>query len=211
MTKSVVLAVVVSLMVGGNAFAAKKKKPPSDAQIKQISENAYIYGYPLVLMDMTKQVGTAAVSPTGDRAPVNQFAHFREFPTASFKTVVNPNVDTLYSSAWLDLTAGPIILSVPEMGDRFYVVSIMDAYTNVFADPGTRTDGNTAGNYGLERPAPAGNESRESAHQYGLGSRTNRVRGGCGLQKCACASGSVQADAAQLAWSDGIYPSSGSN
>ncbi len=88
-------------------------------EARELAEEAYIFGYPLVLMDVTREVMTAAPRPEGLRAPVNQFAHMRAFPDPSFTAVVSPNADTLYSSAWLDLAREPVVLTLPDMGDRY--------------------------------------------------------------------------------------------
>ena len=99
---------------------------------------------------------------TGSRgAPINQFLHVRAFPPASFKQVVRVNVDTLYSSAFLDLSEEPLVLSVPDTHGRYYLLPLFDAWTNVFATPGTRTTGNSANSFLIAGPdwsgtAPAG-------------------------------------------------------
>jgi hypothetical protein len=119
-----------------------------------LAEDAYIFGYPLVLMDMTRQVMTAVPSPMeeANAAPVNQFVHKSSFPDAAFTAVVSPNADTLYSSAWLDLSREPIVLSVPDMGTRYFMLPILDAWTNVFAAPGTRTTGQDARDFVIVGP-----------------------------------------------------------
>src|SRR5262249_35220105 len=86
------------------------------------------------------------------KAPVNQFLHIREFPDYTMTDVVSPNADTLYSTAWLDLTKEPIILSVPDTGKRYYLMEMLDAWTNVFASPGTRTTGNGRGDFAIVGP-----------------------------------------------------------
>jgi hypothetical protein len=116
--------------------------------------DAAIYGLPLVLMDLTMQKATnfASASTSGFGAPVNQFAHVKAFPTANFKDVVRANVDTLYSSAFLDLSKEPIVLSVPDTGERYYLLPMMDAWSNVFASPGARTTGTKAGRFAIVGP-----------------------------------------------------------
>ena len=113
----------------------------SAVEASKVAADAYIFGYPLVLMDVTRAVQTAVAKPDGLRAPTNTFAHVRAFPDAAVTDVVKPNADTLYSIAWLDLTEEPMVLAVPDMGHRYYLMELLDAWTNVVADPGTRTTG----------------------------------------------------------------------
>jgi hypothetical protein len=112
---------------------------------------AVIYSLPLVLMDITMQ-RAIGLPRNGVATPINQFGHMRAFPTAAFKEVVRANVDTLYSSAFLDLSSGPLVLSVPDTQDRYYLMPLMDAWTNVFATPGKRTTGTRAGNFLITGP-----------------------------------------------------------
>ncbi len=114
--------------------APQSAAAPSDAAIKGLSAQVFAYAYPLVLMDVTREVMTA-------RVPPNTFGHKRSFPDAGFSAVVSPNADTLYSTAWLDLSAEPVILSLPDTHGRYYLMPMMDAWTNVFASPGKRTTG----------------------------------------------------------------------
>jgi hypothetical protein len=107
-------------------------------------------------MDITMRKATNVIRPRAAAAPVNQFASFREFPTAAFKEVVRANVDTLYSSAFLDLTKEPIVLSVPDTHGRYYLLPMFDAWTNVFASPGARTTGTAAGQFVITGPEWSG-------------------------------------------------------
>jgi hypothetical protein len=128
--------------------------PPTPAEARQIAAAAYVFGYPLVLMDLTKDRQTAASAPTSDgtAAPVNQFAKASTMSNASFTTVPSPNADMLFSFAWLNLTKEPMVLSVPNTTGRFCVMEMMDGWTNVFASPGTRTTGTDAGNFAIVGP-----------------------------------------------------------
>jgi hypothetical protein len=117
---------------------------------------AYIFGYPLVLMDATKQMGTNVPKPGENAAPVNQFGQKRTFPDDTFNAVVSPNADTLYSFAFLDLSKEPMVLSVPDMGNRYYLMEMLDGSTNVFACPGTRTTGNGKADFAIVGPKWAG-------------------------------------------------------
>ena len=142
-----------------------------DAQ--QTGVLAVIYGLPLVMMELTKQNFVNAPAPRG--APLNQFLQVRRFPTAAFKQIVRANVDTLYSSAFLDLAAEPLVLSIPDSPGRYYLLPVFDAWTNVFATPGTRTTGDKAADYLIAGPdwngrAPTG-LNPEISDQHGMDSR----------------------------------------
>jgi hypothetical protein len=118
----------------------------------QIGTDVYIYGYPLVTMEISRQVMTNTVSPGNSRAPMGQFDNLRSYPTPSYKDFTTPNADTLYSFAWLDLSKEPYILNVPDEDGRFYLMEMMSGWTDVFADPGTRTTGTKAGTFAITGP-----------------------------------------------------------
>ncbi|MBM4251089.1 MAG: DUF1254 domain-containing protein [Deltaproteobacteria bacterium] len=122
----------------------------------RLMEDAVVYAYPLVLMELTKELMTSVAHPTKGRAPINEFAHVRQLPDNAMSDIVSPNVDTLYSLAWLDLRQEPIILSVPDTNNRYYLMPIMDAWTNVFATIGKRTTGTKTGAYAIVGPGWAG-------------------------------------------------------
>jgi hypothetical protein len=124
----------------------------TDEEIVDIATKAYVYGYPLILMDLTQKVATNVEAPTDNGyAPLNQMGHYRSFPDDKFTAVVKPNVDTYYSISWLDLKQEPIVLSVPAT-DRYYLLPMLDAYTNVFSVPGPRTTGTDAENFLISGP-----------------------------------------------------------
>ncbi len=109
----------------------------------EIAIEAYVYAYPLVLMDVMRVASTSAATTDGMRAhaPMNQFAHAPALPDARFTGGVRPNVDTLHSSLWFDVSEEPLILGLPDSGGRYYVLSMFDLWTDVFAAPGKRTTG----------------------------------------------------------------------
>jgi hypothetical protein len=115
-----------------------------------LAEQAYIYGYPLVLMAATRDVMTATGN---DATPINHFNHKRTFPDASFTDVVSPNADTLYSVAWLDLHRQPMVLSVPATDGRYYLMQLLSGWTDVFASIGKRTTGTAAGRFVIVGPS----------------------------------------------------------
>lgn len=106
---------------------------------------SYVYGYPLVLMDITHQNFVRSIGPD------NQLTHAKRFPDADFRDVVRLNVDTLYSFAWLDLSKSAMLFDVPA-SERYYVMQFLDAWTNVFASIGPRTTGTQAGQFLLVGP-----------------------------------------------------------
>ena len=117
-------------------------KSLTQKEADMIALEAYVYLYPLVTMDITRRVmtNTPAEKNTGS-GPMNTFHHVRTFPSADFRNVVRPNFDTLYSIAWLDLTKEPIILSIADTGGRYYLLEMLDMWSDAFATPGTRTSG----------------------------------------------------------------------
>lgn len=108
--------------------------------IAEIVRDAYIYAYPLVLEHLTFLQATNVAEPQQPLGPWNQIAHARDLPGPDFRVVIRPNVDTLYSSGYLDLGEQPWILTLPAT-ERYVMLPVYDMWTNVFAVPGTRTTG----------------------------------------------------------------------
>lgn len=133
---------------------------------------AYIYLYPLLLMDTTRrQMTNVKAGEVIGRGPVNQFSHVRAYPPADFKDVVRPNFDTLYSSAWLDLSNGPLIITVPDTNGRYYLLPMLDMWSDVFAVPGWRTTGTQAQKLAVIPPhwqgaLPAGTTKIQAPTKY---------------------------------------------
>ena len=129
MKKTVVLMTLLTLLPGLFPIPAYGASPQEDAW-KSVRE-AYIYAFPLVLMDATKTASTNAEVPIPDKgkAPINQLIHGKKLADADFKIIVSPNVDTVYSQAWYDLSDEPMVYVLPET-NRFCNVQILDAWTN---------------------------------------------------------------------------------
>jgi hypothetical protein len=119
----------------------------TDDQARAIGVDAYVYFYPLITMDLTrKQFTNIEPGKEFGKGPMNTFANMPAYPPADFKGVVRPNFDTLYSIAWLDLTREPLVVSVPDTAGRYYLLPMLDMWTDVFASPGWRTTGTQAAN-----------------------------------------------------------------
>ncbi len=114
--------------------------------------DAYVYGYPLVTMEMTRRVMTNVKEPSGTRAPMGQFVRMRQYPDAAFRDVTAPNADTLYTSAFIDVAKEPWVLSLPDANDRYYLFPMLDGWTDVFQVPGKRTTGTKAQTYAITGP-----------------------------------------------------------
>ena len=152
------VAVIALALGAGLPVAAQAAEPISEDEAHAIGVDAYLYFYPLVTMDLTrKQLTNVGPDATVMQAPTNAFANIPAYPTAEMKTVVRPNFDTLYSSAWLDLTKEPAIVSVPDTGGRYYLLPMLDMWTDVFASPGWRTTGTGAGDFLVAPPGWTGN------------------------------------------------------
>ena len=130
-----------------------------------LATDAYIYGYPLVTMEMTRRVITNVARPEGTKAPMGQIIKLREYPDATFRDVTAPNADTLYTTAFLDVGKEPWVLSLPDMKDRYALFPMLDGWTTVFEVPGKRTTGTAAQTYAITGPGWKGTLP-EGVHEY---------------------------------------------
>ena len=126
-----------------------------DAGIWDLIRQAYIFSFPLMLMDATKAVSTNTVEPSNGKAPVNQWMHAKNLAGAKFRQVVTPNVDTLYSQIFFDLSEEPLVLHKPA-ADRYLMYQIMDAWSDTVAVLGTGGDGQDEHTYLLTGPSFTG-------------------------------------------------------
>jgi hypothetical protein len=123
-----------------------------------IGVDAYLYFYPLILMDITRLQSTnIEAGKEFGKGPMNTFVNIPAYPPADMKVVVRPNFDTLYSIAWLDLTKDAFVVSVPDTNGRFYLLPMLDMWTDVFASPGWRTTGTEAADFLVTPPGWTGN------------------------------------------------------
>ncbi len=117
-----------------------------------LATDAYIYGYPLVTMEMTRRVITNVARPEGTKAPMGHIIKLRQYPDASFRDVTAPNADTLYTTAFVDVGKEPWVLSIPDMKGRYALFPMLDGWTDVFEVPGKRTTGTKAQTYAITGP-----------------------------------------------------------
>jgi len=135
---------------------AKVEDAAQELEARETAIEAYIYAYALVTMDQTRRVMTNVAAPEGTRAPMGQIVKLREYPTAAFRDVTAPNADTLYTTAWIDVTKEPWVLSLPDMKDRYFLFPMLDGWTNVFQVPGKRTTGTGPQKYAITGPGWSG-------------------------------------------------------
>jgi hypothetical protein len=121
-----------------------------------LATDAYIFGYPLVTMEMTRRVLTNVAQPEGTRAPMGQIIKMRQYPDATFRDVTAPNADTLYTTTFFDVGQEPWVLSLPDMKDRYALFPMLDGWTNVFQVPGKRTTGTGPQTYAITGPGWSG-------------------------------------------------------
>lgn len=126
-----------------------------------LGEEAYVYGFPLVMMDVTRQVLTAAPTSGEYAAPINQFARIRTYVNPDFRNVVRISVNSLWSHGFVDLDQEPMIVTVPDAGSRYLVMQALNMWTDDFASAGTRTPETKSGDFLIAGPkwtgtAPAG-------------------------------------------------------
>ena len=119
---------------------------------RTLIEQAFIFSFPLVLMDITKEVSTNTVEPGRSKAPVNRFLHAKSLATSEFRQVVTPNVDTLYSQVFFDLKDDALVIKKP-YADRYLTFQIMDAWSTTVAILGTGGDTEEEKTYVLTGPS----------------------------------------------------------
>lgn len=144
--QDVLVCLLFATLVTPRCFSQKPE--PSAAELSQIAEQAYLFAYPLVLMDLTRR----SMTMDGSADFVNHFGHAPFFPDEHFRQVIRPNADTLYSTCWLDLSQEPVLLHVPDTHGRYYVMQLMDAWSETISSPGKRTTGTAEGWFAIVGP-----------------------------------------------------------
>jgi len=138
---------VVRAQAAPDAAATAKEK-----EALEIGTEAYVYGYPLVTMELTRRVMTNVAAPDAMHAPMGQLLRARAYPPASYHAVTAPNADTLYTVVWLDVSKEPWVVSIPDMKGRYFLFPMLSGWTDVFQVPGKRTTGTKAQTYAITGP-----------------------------------------------------------
>jgi hypothetical protein len=152
-TIALTLGFILGATLASPAPAQTAAPPVTEQEAHAIAVDAYLYFYPLISMDITRKQSTN-IEPGKEfaKGPMNTFVNVPAFPPADLKIVVRVNFDTLYSVAWLDLTKEPLVVSAPDTEGRYYLLPMLDMWTDVFASPGWRTTGTQAGNFLVTPP-----------------------------------------------------------
>lgn len=164
------------LMALAPILAAQAQTKLTADEAHAIGVDAYVYFYPLLSMELSRQTFTN-IAPGKEigKGPMNAFTNVAEYPPADFKGVVRSNFDTLYSSGWLDLTKGPLVVSAPDTDGRYYLLPMLDMWTDVFASPGWRTTGTSAGNFLIAPPGWRSDLRDKFVEEFKLPEGTQRI------------------------------------
>lgn len=144
-------AVLLAGCGGGGSGNGDDEMPPPAPNYQQSADDAYTYLLPLVEMSATRKAALDSLIQNP-----NVFLHVSTLADASSKAVTTPNTDTLYSSAFLLLADGPVQIDIPDSGDRYFSLSLLDFYTNNIAVRGTRVDGGAAKSFWVVGPQWSG-------------------------------------------------------
>jgi len=134
------------------ALAAKMIQLEASNKPKDIATLAYIWGYPLVDIVGSYVYYTTKGVPSQGEGPVNTINFARQLSNTSWVQYVTPNMNVLYGNAWMNLAKGPLVLFIPPIPQRYYVMQFMDPFGQVFAYVGARATGNTGGSFLIAGP-----------------------------------------------------------
>ena len=155
--KGALVCLVVLLAVLLVACSSKTEtKTPGVEEAVSTAVDAYLYGYPLVTFDVARMQQTNVAVPDAEHAPMGQMIRMRTYPAVDNHCCAAPNADTLYTEAWLDVSKEPSVLSIPDMGNRYYIIPMLDGYSEVFSVASPATTGYKAQTYAITGPGWTG-------------------------------------------------------
>jgi hypothetical protein len=152
MIRRVLLSLASLVALGATSARAQDASAAKEKEALELGTEAYVYAYPLVTMELTRRVVTNVAKPEGTRAPMGHLIRLRSYPNAKYRDVTAPNADTLYTTAFVDVTKEPWVLSLPDMKGRYFLMPMLDGWTDVFQVPGKRTSGTKAQKYAITGP-----------------------------------------------------------
>src|SRR5829696_757776 len=174
-----ILTLTLSLCLGAAAAPvalAQSATPVTEQEAHAIAVDAYVYFYSIMTMDVSrKQFTNVEQGKDAFKGPMNTFVNVREYPPADFKGVVRTNFDTLYSSSWLDMTREPVVISAPDTDGRYYLLPMLDMWTDAFASPGWRTTGTKAGTFLITPPGWRPDLRERFVEEFKLPKETQRI------------------------------------
>ncbi|HZM10825.1 MAG TPA: DUF1254 domain-containing protein [Candidatus Limnocylindrales bacterium] len=155
--KGALLCLAVSLVVLIVACSSNKEsKTPGLEEAVSTAVDAYLYGYPLITFDIARMQQTNVAAPDAEHAPMGQMIRMRTYPAVDNHCCAAPNADTLYTEAWLDVSKEPSVLSIPDMGNRYYIIPMLDGYSEVFSVASPAITGYKAQTYAITGPGWTG-------------------------------------------------------
>jgi len=147
----ILLGLTITNILGGHPEAAQR--PLDDDTFRQIAEEAYLYGFPMIVGYKVMHDFFIDRNSGQFKAPINQINNEARVFTPKDTAISTPNSDTPYSMVLLDLRAEPMVLCMPEIAkERYYDVQLVDLYTDNYGYVGSRTSGNGAGCYLVAGP-----------------------------------------------------------
>ena len=164
-SKSFIATALSALICAGATGCSSSSSEDDYTRAYNLGLRAYTYGLPLLLTNKTFLSMTSINVSSGAYGPVNQFNNVRSLNNPGSTAVVAPGASSLSSIAWLDLTAEPQVLQVPPVPDHYYVLALVDPYTEDFQNLGN-IQNTTPGHYVICGPGQ---------HEVGIPEGTQRI------------------------------------
>ena len=154
--RTFVVTAVIAVALAVFLLVASRVPTLHTEEAVRIATDAYIFGYPLVTFDMARRQQTNVAAADGEHAPMGQMIKMRTYPAVENHCCAAPNADTLYTIAWLDVGAEPWVFSIPEMGDRYYIMPMLDGFSEVVHVASASTTGGHPQAYAITGPGWSG-------------------------------------------------------